>query len=121
MNRLYDKAVVISWMKEVPRSKGIAEALGIRDFYIERMKGAPRWLVPLRYLLQMLETLGVLWRERPKLIIVMNPPIVLPLIVFAACRLLNAEYIIDSHTTAITGKWRRVLFIHRFLSRRALV
>ena len=51
MSRLYDKAVFISWMKEVPRSKGIAEALGIRDFYIERMKGAPRWLVPLRYLL----------------------------------------------------------------------
>lgn len=121
MDRPYLEGVFISWMKDVPRSRGIAEALRVRDFYIESMKGVPLVLLPLRYLIQTLQTLAVLWRERPKLIITMNPPIVLPLIVYLAATLLGAEFIIDSHTTAITGKWRRVLFLHRFLSRRALV
>ena len=113
------RAVFISWAKTMPRTKGIAERLGARDFYIERMKGAPRIFVPLRYLLQSLDTLAVLWRERPELIVVSNPPIVLPLIAYAAARMLNAQLVIDSHTGAFDGKWKYFLSAHRFLSRRA--
>jgi glycosyltransferase involved in cell wall biosynthesis len=84
------------------------------------MKGAPAFLLPLRYLLQALETLQILRRERPKLIIATNPPIVLPLFIYLAARFLRAAFVIDSHTGAFDGKWERYLFLHRFLSRRAL-
>jgi glycosyltransferase involved in cell wall biosynthesis len=120
MNRTRNNGVFISWMNAVPRSKGIAEAIGIRDFYIERLKGAPMFLLPLRYLLQALETRRIIWRERPQLIIAMNPPIVLPLLVYLAARLLKAKFVIDSHTGAFDGRWRRYLLLHKFLSRRAL-
>jgi glycosyltransferase involved in cell wall biosynthesis len=104
----------------MPRTKGLARELGIRDYYIEYWKGRSSWLLPIRYLRQSLETLAILRRERPRLIIVTNPPILLPLIAWLAARWLKAELVIDSHTTAITGKWRRILFLHRFVSRRAL-
>ena len=114
------RAVFISWAKTMPRTKGLAQELGVRDYYIEYWKGRSPWLLPVRYVRQSLETLAVLRRERPRLIIVTNPPILLPLLAWFAARWLKAELIIDSHTTAITGKWRRVLFLHRFVSRRAL-
>lgn len=113
--------VFISWAKTMPRTKGLAGELGIRDYYIEYWKGRSRWLLPLRYLRQSLATLAVIRHERPRLIIVTNPPILLPVIAWLAARWLKAALIIDSHTTAITGKWRRVLFLHRFVSRRALL
>ncbi len=80
----------------------------------------PRVMLPLRYLLQSLETVAVLRRERPRLIITTNPPVVLPLLVYAVARWPKADLVIDSHTGAFGGKWRFFLFLHRFLSRRAL-
>jgi glycosyltransferase involved in cell wall biosynthesis len=120
MNRQVPKGVFISWVKFAERSRGISQALGIRDFYVERMKGTTVFLLPLRYLFQALETAAILWHERPKLIIAMNPPIVLPLLTYLAAKFLGAELVIDSHTGAFNGKWERLLFVHRFLSRRAL-
>ncbi len=120
MNSQNVQAVFISWARTVPRSKGIARAMGARDFYIERLKGAPQFLLFVRYLLQTLETIVVLVRIRPRLIIAMNPPILLPLIVYAVARCTRARFIIDSHTGAFGGKWKRFIFLHRFLSRRAL-
>src|SRR5215831_7047932 len=107
------KGVSISWAKPVPRAEGIAKALGVHDFYVQRMKGAPVFLLPLRYLLQALETLRILRRERPKFIIATNPPIVLPLFIYLAARFLRAAFVIDSHTGAFDGKWERYLFLHR--------
>jgi glycosyltransferase involved in cell wall biosynthesis len=85
-----------------------------------RLKGAGVLLLPLRYLLQALETTAILWREKPKLIIATNPPIVLPVLAYVAAKFLRAAFVIDSHTGAFYGKWERYLFVHRFLSRRAL-
>jgi len=107
-------------MKTVPRAEGIAQALDARDFRVERLKHMPRFMLPLRYLLQSLETVAVLRRERPRLIITTNPPVILPLLVYAFARWPKADLVIDSHTGAFSGKWKFFLFLHRFLSRRAL-
>jgi glycosyltransferase involved in cell wall biosynthesis len=107
-------------VKTVARAEGIAQALGARDFCIQRLKRMPWFMLPLRYFLQSLDTVAVLRRERPQLIITTNPPIVLPLVVYAFARWPKADLVIDSHTGAFTGKWRPFLFLHRFLSRRAL-
>ena len=37
--------VFISWAKTMPRTKGLAGELGIRDYYIEYWKGRTRWLL----------------------------------------------------------------------------
>lgn len=111
--------VFISWAKMMQRTKGIAAELGARDFYIERLKGSSSFLLPLRYALQARETLSVLRRERPRVILASNPPIFLPLLAYLAARKLKAAFVIDSHTAAFDGKWAPFLPLHRFLSRRA--
>jgi len=78
-------------------------------------------MLPLRYLLQTIDTVAVLRRQRPRLVITTNPPILLPLVVYAFARWPRADLVIDSHTGAFIGKWKPFLFLHRFVSRRALV
>lgn len=115
------KIVFISWAHVVPRSKGISEALKARDFYIEYMKEWPIIFLPIRYFAQALRTLAILLVERPDVVVVMNPPIILPLLTFAYCYFNNARLVIDSHTGAFTGAWRRFIALHRLLSKRAVV
>ena len=116
-----ENKVFISWAKTMPRTRGIASELGAGDYYVERLKGSSAPLLPLRYALQARETLAILRRARPQVILASNPPIVLPLIAYMAARKLNAALVIDSHTGAFAGPWAHFLPLHRFLSRRAAV
>jgi len=117
------RVLFISWAAYSRRSESVAEALGAEAVYIELMKGTPVVLVPLRYLLQAAKTIGVLVRSRPRVVGVMNPPIVLACGVYLYSLLLHGgrvRFFIDSHTGAFIGCWGRFLKVHRFLSRRAL-
>jgi len=113
------QGVFISWARTMPRTKGIAGALEIPDFYLEQMKGASPVMLPVRYARQARETVAVLRRERPRVIFVSNPPILLPLVAYLTARRLGAALVIDSHTGAFDGRWAYFLPLHRFLSRRA--
>jgi glycosyltransferase involved in cell wall biosynthesis len=115
------KITFLSWARHVPRSKGIASALHAKDYYIEYMKGTSLLFLPLRYLVQAVKTCIILFREKPRLVIAMNPPILLPLIVYLFTRFRSARYVIDSHTGAFIGKWSLFLQVHKYLARRALV
>ncbi len=114
------KAVVISWAYPVPRSQGLADALGGTAHYIEALKGTRGFLLPLRYVLQTFSTWRVLAAGKPEVVIAMNPPIVLPIIVWLYAVLSRAKFVIDSHTGAFAGPWSRFIGLHKFLSRRAL-
>ena len=115
------KITFVSWARHVPRSKGIASALHARDYYVEYMKGTSLIFLPLRYLLQIVKTCVILFREKPRLVIVMNPPILLPFIVYLFTKFASARFVIDSHTGAFIGKWSLFLQVHKYLSRKALV
>jgi glycosyltransferase involved in cell wall biosynthesis len=121
MDKHTGAAISITWARTVPRSKGIAEAFGAQDFYIEYLKHAPAFLLPVRYLLQTVKTIAALARTRPRLIIATNPPSFVPLITYVYASLTGARFIIDSHTGAFLGRWKILLPLQRFLSRRALV
>ena len=112
--------VFISWAAPVPRSDNIAAALGGYNHTIVSWKRAPVWLAPLRYAVQSWRTWITLRREQPDAVIAMNPPIALPLVVWCYSLFHNAVFLIDSHTGAFLSGWRHTLFLHRFLSRRAL-
>jgi glycosyltransferase involved in cell wall biosynthesis len=78
------------------------------------------FLAPLRYLLQALKTIRVLWRERPAVTFVQNPPIFPALLVYLYAWLTGTAYVIDSHSGALLAPWWRwTLPLHAFLSRRA--
>ena len=107
-----DSVVSLSWARHVPRSRNIARAVGARDHYVEYGKRLPLLLTPVRYLLQGAKTIGILLRERPAVVLAMNPPFVCPLIAYVYTRITGGRLVIDSgHTGAFGGRWRRFFFI----------
>jgi glycosyltransferase involved in cell wall biosynthesis len=113
--------VFITWAKTVPRSKNIGKRLGAECFFVEYLKNLPKVFLPIRYGLQGLRTLQILLSHRPKVVMVANPPIFLPLLAYAYITVFGGKFVIDSHTGAFDLKgWGRLIPIHKFLSSRAL-
>lgn len=114
-----NKVIFIAWSAYSRRSQLIAQQLGIPLFLIHALKRR-YFLAPLRYLLQTLQTLLVLLRQRPMLTFVQNPPILAALLVYLYARLTGGAYVIDSHSGALLAPWWQwSLPLHAFLSRRA--
>lgn len=114
-------AMFLAWSppSHTRRSEPMARKLGIPLRRVHVLKGKP-YLVPLRYAIQALLTLIILFRERPRAVFVQNPPIFGPLFTWIYCALTRTNLIIDSHTDALQSKvWEWSLPLHRFLSRQA--
>lgn len=113
-------AVFLAWSppSHTRRSELMARKLGIPLRRVHVLK--KNYLTPLRYTIQALLTLILLFRERPKVVLVQNPPIFAPLFAWIYCALTRNSLIIDSHTDALQSSfWEWSLPLHRFLSRRA--
>lgn len=86
---------------------------------------APRWgshylTVLFKYFDQSWKTLRTLFRERPKVVFVMTPPVIACIPVWIYATLTKARYVIDAHSGALLDpRWRSTLFLHRFFSSRA--
>jgi glycosyltransferase involved in cell wall biosynthesis len=87
---------------------------------------APFWgsrygTIAFKYACQVVKTLCILFRERPHCVLVMTPPVAACFAVWVYTLLTNARFIIDAHTAAfLVSPWSKLLFIHRFFSRRAI-
>ncbi len=81
-----------------------------------------RWSTILfKYLSQSVRTLRLLFATRPRVVFVMTPPVIACVPVWLYAALTRAAYVIDAHTGAfVDERWRPLLFLHRFFSRRAL-
>lgn len=104
-----------------PRSKVFARELGITNLhfiYSTRQRG---WLAaPFKYSYQAMQTLVLLFRQRPKLVFVQSPPSFAVLFVYLYCALTNGRYIVDTHSNALQSRyWTRPRFLYRFLARHA--
>lgn len=103
------------------RSELMAHTLGmeLEHVYFIRRKGLIS--AALKYPVQTLKTPLVLWKHRPRLVMVQNPPIFGALIVYLWGLISGTKFIIDSHTDALLASWWQwTLPLHRFLSRRAI-
>lgn len=111
----------LAWGPVVGRSREIAHALGgeARCFYPLRIMRRP--LVPLRYVLSAIQTIGYLVRARPRALIVTNPPIFATLVAYPYARLAKAPLLLDSHPSAFRtdGPHSRFLPLHAWLARRS--
>lgn len=112
--------VVVAWAEHGGRSAALAEALGAEMHAVEPGRRGPALLVPFRYVRQAVQTARLLRSTRPEVVVVQNPPIVAPFVVWLVQRVIAGALVIDSHTGAfVDPRWRRFLFLHRWLSRRA--
>lgn len=112
--------IFIAWIAHNRRSQLLAQKFQMNLYLIQALK---RWyfLAPLRYVLQTISTLAILFKEKPALVFVQNPPIFAVLVVYLYAKLWGAKYIIDSHTGALLAPWWKwSLPLHGFLSRRAV-
>ena len=115
------KVSFIAWTEDSARAHEIAQALGGEacTFYKLRIVWKP--LVPLRYLLNAIDTCSYLLSRRPRAVIATNPPIFPGLIALLYCTMTKAPLLLDSHPSAFGGApmARQVLGVHAWLTRRA--
>ena len=76
--------------------------------------------VVFKYLSQSFKTLKALFTHRPRVVLVMTPPVVACIPTWIYTKLTRAQYIIDAHSGAFLDKrWTSILFLHKFFSRHA--
>jgi hypothetical protein len=111
----------IAWAPTAPRSQRLAAALGAEMHKVHVLGFQRPLIAPLKYLALIPATWLLLWRKRPRAVLVQNPPIFLVMVVALYARLTGNQYIIDTHTGGLVGyKWGWSLPLHRWLSRQAL-
>ena len=113
--------IFITWYPYCRRSDALGEQLGARSYLVHYLRFKAPLLAPLKYVLQTLKTASILMKERPDGVLVANPPVVAPLIVWLGSLLLRYRFIVDAHSGAFQhARWSWSLPLQRFLSRRAL-
>jgi glycosyltransferase involved in cell wall biosynthesis len=97
-----------------------AKVLGGRLHCIHYLRSHSRLNAPIRYGLQAIRTLQVLFTGRAQMIHVQNPPFICGLTVYLFCCVTGAHFIFDHHSAAFARDWRWAIPIQRFLARRAV-
>jgi len=113
--------IFITWYPYCRRSDALGEQLGARSYLVHYLRFKAPLLAPIKYVLQTVKTLFILLKERPDGVLVANPPVVAPLVVWLASLVLGYRFIVDAHSGAFQhARWSWTLPLQRFLSRRAL-
>lgn len=77
-------------------------------------------LLPLRYVLDGMQTWRLLKRHRPSAVLVGSPPVFAALVAWWWCRRYPCKLVVDCHTSAFRGwKWSWSLPLHRLVARNA--
>lgn len=114
--------VFVSWEPSNSRSATLAEQFGAECWFIHYLALKQPWLAPIKYVLQAFRTWYDLFRHRPSLVFVQNPPVFAPLVIWLYCLFTGSRFIIDSHTGVfLERKWRWLSFLHAFVVKRAAV
>lgn len=103
------------------RTRVLAARLGIevRHVYSTRRRGA--LAAPLKYPYQTVATFFHLFRLRPRIVFVQNPPSFAAMVTAVYAALTGAEFIVDAHSDAFDSPyWSRPEWLYRRLARRAL-
>lgn len=111
------------WGKQGPRSRVLAEKLGIDIQFIFTSLPRGKYTVPFRYPVLAVRTIILLFRRKPNVIFVQNPPFLAVLTVYLFYLVTNAKFIIDSHSDAMLphGWTAPPIWLKRLTSRKAVV
>lgn len=120
-NNLENKILFLKWFPYDKRNEAISSAIGASCYFVYSLNKRTLWNAPIRYFLQFFKTLSLLYQEKPDVILVTNPPIFASFPVALYCFTNKKRFVIDSHTGAFAKKWKFVEFMHKFLSKKALL
>jgi glycosyltransferase involved in cell wall biosynthesis len=82
----------------------MAEKLGIDIQFVYTQLPRGIFTVPLRYPVQSIRTMNLLFQRKPRLIFVQNPPFLAGFCVYLYCLIKGAKFVIDSHSDAFLPK-----------------
>lgn len=111
----------IAWAPYSRRSEMYARELRASLHCIHYLRFQWKPHAPVKYLLQAVQTLRTLFRERPASVHVQNPPNVCALVVHWYCLATGARYVIEHHSAAFDPAWRWFEPLTRFVVLRAAV
>jgi len=115
-----DGGAFVSWSPFVGRSQGFIDALGLFPVYVHYLRGRDPLAAPFKYGPQFLVTLASLFRRRPSIVFVMDPPVFAPLAAYLYCCVSGARLVMDCHSGVFEGrKWLWALPIQKRLARYA--
>jgi glycosyltransferase involved in cell wall biosynthesis len=113
--------IFITWYPYCRRSDALGEQLGARSYLVHYLRFKAPLLAPVKYVLQTFKTAWILLREMPQGVLVANPPVVAPLVIWLGSVVLGYRFILDAHSGAFQhARWSWTLPLQRFLSRRAV-
>ena len=114
-----DKWLAISWAPYSRRSEVFARSFEGKLYNIHylRFKSPPH--APIKYILQAVRTMQVLFKERPSAVHVQMPPFVAGLVVDLYCRMTGTKLVLDYHSAAFGPVWDWALSVQKYLARRA--
>jgi len=113
--------IFITWYPYCRRSDALGEQLGAPSYLVHYLRFKAPMTAPFKYVLQTLKTVWILLRERPDGVLVANPPVVAPLVIWLGSLFLGYRFIVDAHSGAFQHtRWSWSLPLQRFLAGRAL-
>ncbi len=116
--------LVLAWAPFQARTKALARGLDAEAVFVT--SGVPRHpaLLPFRYLACARRTWTLLGRRRPKFVVAVTPPVVLPLVTWFWCRRTGAPLVVDCHTATFHNPrwaWAQPLLKRLFTGCRAVL
>ena len=117
------RLVFISWAPNCSRSDNIARELGGVSYMVYfSFFGSTYWTIAFKYCCQAIKTLFLLFRDRPRCVICMSPPVPALIPVWLYCVIMRRGYLIDYHTAAFVFRaQQRLYFLQKFFARRAIL
>ena len=111
--------LVLSWAPYSRMSQTFARELGgkLHCIHYLRFQSPPH--APLKYIMQAVRTLVVLFKERPNAVHVQTPPFVAGLVVHLYCLLTGAKFVLHYHSAAFGRIWNWALPFQKYIARRA--
>jgi glycosyltransferase involved in cell wall biosynthesis len=117
------KGIFIIWgaFQGSRRSEHLAKHFNIELEYIYCTNKQGLIYTPIKYIYQAIVTILLLFKRRPDVVFIQNPPTLAPVFVYVYCLILKKKFIIDTHTGAlIYSQWKWTIPIQKFLTRRAI-
>ena len=119
------KALFLVWAPPTlgsSRSRVFSAELGISELhYVYSRIQRSDFTAPLRFGIQAVMTILLLFRKRPSVVLVQSPPSVAVLFVYLYSALVGGKYLIDAHSEALQSpRWTRPAWLHHLLIRKAL-
>ncbi|KAA3647817.1 MAG: hypothetical protein DWQ07_02200 [Chloroflexi bacterium] len=115
------KVLFLAWVNYLSRNALLADYLGASIHFVTYgQRGGNPLLLPLRYIMQSFLTWPILRKEKPDVIVVQVPPLPSAIVAYIYAVFFRARIVIDTHSSTFISFWRRLLWLHRWLSRRAL-